>query len=147
RRERRRLRARQYFARAVGFLVVVAVVGLVRNAFALHSLTVARVELTDRLSPAAITASDLTTAMVDQETGVRGFELGGDKAFLAPYESGRRNAATALARLRGYSQLSGVSQLKPEIDAVSKAALDWQEGYAEPTIARIKADPSAAQDI
>ena len=146
RRERRRLRAGQYFARAVGFLVLVAVVGLVRNAFALHALTDARVELTDRLSPSAITTSDFMTAMVDQETGVRGYELGGTPGFLAPYESGRRNADAALLKLRGYARLNGVSQFKPEIEAVGAAAAAWQREFAEPTIAAVRADARAARD-
>ena len=33
-------------------------------------------------------SSDLLTAMLDQETGLRGYALTGDKEFLEPYESG-----------------------------------------------------------
>jgi signal transduction histidine kinase len=142
------LRARQYFVRALGFLVFVAVVGLVRDAFALHNLSVARVELTDRLSPAAITASDLMTAMLDQETGVRGYELGGEDRFLEPYRTGRHNADNALARLQTLSRQGGVSPYKPEIDAVAARSREWQSEYAEPTIARVRADPAKArQDV
>jgi signal transduction histidine kinase len=86
------------------------------------------------------------TAMVDQETGVRGFELGSTEGFLAPYTSGRRNADTALVKLRGYAQLSGVSPFKPQIEAVASAARAWQQGFAEPTIAAVRTDPQAARD-
>ena len=77
-------------------LVIVAVVGTVRNIFVLDDLSDARVELTDRLSPAAIAAGDLTAAMLDQETGVRGYALSGDERFLEPYGPGRRNADVAM---------------------------------------------------
>lgn len=42
----------------------------------------------------------LMQATIDAETGQRGYLLTGDRAFLAPYESGRADAARHLARLR-----------------------------------------------
>ena len=41
-------------------------------------------------------SSDLLTAMLDQETGLRGYALTGDKAFLEPYELGQDNFERAL---------------------------------------------------
>ncbi len=147
RRAKRRLRAGQWFRRAVGLLVIVAVVGIVRNLFVLNDLTDARVELTDRLSPAAITAGDLTTAMLDQETGVRGYALSGEDRFLEPYRQGRHNADASLARLQALGRLDGVSQFRDEIDAVAGAARAWETGYAEPTIAQVAANPGQPLDL
>jgi CHASE3 domain sensor protein len=41
-------------------------------------------------------SSDLLTAMLDQETGLRGYALTGDKSFLEPYESGQTGFERAL---------------------------------------------------
>jgi signal transduction histidine kinase len=140
---KRRLRAGQWFRRAVGLLVIVAIVGTVRNIFVINDLGDARVELTDRLSPAAIAAGDLTAAMLDQETGVRGYALSGEERFLEPYREGRRNADAAIARLNAID----LEQFRDEIGAVEAAAVTWENGYAEPTIAQVETDPAAARDL
>ena len=140
---KKRLRAGQWFRRAVGLLVLVAVVGTVRTLFVLNDLSDARVELTDRLSPAAIAAGDLTAAMLDQETGVRGYALSGDERFLEPYDAGRRNADAAMATLNAID----LSQFRDEIEAVEAAAVAWQNEYAEPTVAQVESDPARARDL
>ena len=114
---RRRLTASQWFAIAVIALVAIGVLGTVASVLALVRLGDARVQLTDRLSPAAISAADLRAAMIDQETGVRGYALTGDQSFLDPYEDGRRTADEAIARLERYAALEGVSELRPQVEA------------------------------
>ena len=42
---------------------------------------------------------DALDAMLDLETGQRGYMLTGEEAYLEPYESGRRNIDAALQRL------------------------------------------------
>ena len=98
---RRRLTASQWFAISVVALVVVGVLGTVASVVALAGLGDARVQLTDRLSPAAITAADLKASMIDQETGVRGYALSGDESFLDPYEAGRQTTRRARDRPAG----------------------------------------------
>jgi diguanylate cyclase (GGDEF)-like protein len=44
-------------------------------------------------------ARDAHVGMLDQETGLRGWLATGDRAFLEPYDSGRRNARLALESL------------------------------------------------
>ena len=58
---KRRLRAGQYFARGVAFLVLIAIVGTVRSVFALHALSEARAELIDQLQHIAVNVSDALT--------------------------------------------------------------------------------------
>ena len=94
----RRLTASQWFAISVIVLVLVGVVGTVASVIALVNLNDARVQLTDRLSPAAITASDLRASLIDQETGVRGYALSSEEQFLQPVrrrapQRGRRAGA------------------------------------------------------
>jgi signal transduction histidine kinase len=127
----------------VGLLVIVAIVGTVRNVFVLDDLSDARVDLTDRLSPAAVASGDLTVAMLDQETGVRGYALSGDDRFLEPYRAGRRNADVALAQLNEL----GLSRFQADIDAVRESALAWRNGYAEPTIEQVRTDPGRAREL
>ncbi len=143
----RRLTASQWFAISVVLLVIVGVVGTVASVLALVNLNDARVRLTDRLSPAAITASDLRASLIDQETGVRGYALSGEEQFLQPYIDGRRNANAALAQLDRLSRLDGVSQVGPQIEAVAEAAREWQTEYAEPTIALVRSDPEQARQL
>ncbi len=56
-----------------------------------------RDELVNRVQPAALAAQSLETALVNQETGVRGYELAAIPSFLAPYRLGRAAGARALA--------------------------------------------------
>ena len=142
---RRRLTASQWFASAVVALVVVGVLGTVTSMIALHGLNTARVQLADRLSPAAITAADLRAALIDQETGVRGYALTGDDTFLEPFDDGRREAAAALAELERLSRLEGLRRLRGDVAAVAASARAWQSEYAGPTIAQVRSDPAAAR--
>ncbi|MDA0166765.1 CHASE3 domain-containing protein [Solirubrobacter ginsenosidimutans] len=142
---RRRLTASQSFAIAVALLVVVGVLGTVASLIALSNLNDARVQLTDRLSPAVISASDFRSALIDQETGVRGYALTGDPTYLDPYESGLRDEARARAELDRLSKQPGLEQFREDIARIFAAARGWQEGYALPTIALVKSDPQQAR--
>jgi signal transduction histidine kinase len=141
---RRRLTASQWFAIAVVVLVVVGVLGSVASVIALRQLSDARVQLTDRLSPTAITAANLRAAMVDQETGLRGFALTGDDRFLEPYTRGRRQSAAALRQLAVYARLDDVEGTQDAVRAVAAAVRAWQDDYAEPALEQFRRDPSSA---
>ena len=58
-----------------------------------------RNDLLNRIDPARETVADLRAAVLDQETGVRGFVLTRDQRFLEPYGRGRDAADAALDRL------------------------------------------------
>jgi signal transduction histidine kinase len=121
------------------------VVGTIASLIALHNLSDARVALADRLDPAAITASDLKAALVDQETGVLGFALTGQESFLAPYDSGGPQAERDLRELDRLGRLPDLAALRPAIQRVGQRAREWQTRYAQPTIAQVRADPQAAR--
>jgi diguanylate cyclase (GGDEF)-like protein len=68
-------------------------------------------------------AHDLLTAMLDQETGLRGFALTQQRSFLEPYEQGRRRVESALIRARG------VAHHDEELEAIARqeaAIRRWQ---------------------
>jgi signal transduction histidine kinase len=139
------LRAGQLFARGVAFLVFIAIVGAVRNGFALHNLSQARAELIDQLGPTALAANDIEIAMLDQETGLRGFVLSGEDEFLEPYDTGRANAEAAIKRMQTQLQYDSVAEFRAEIDEIVEAARDWEFNYADPTIASVRANPGGRQ--
>jgi signal transduction histidine kinase len=139
---RRRLRAGEWFAVTVGGLVLVAVLGTTLSLLALHRLSVARVQLADRLDPAALAAEQLKSGLVDEETGIRGFALAGDTSFLEPYERGRADAAGAAGRLQTLSRLAGLTEVRADLTAVRARAHDWEAGYAVPS----SQDPAVARD-
>ncbi len=86
---RSRLTVAQWFALSIGILVTVALAGVIAGVVALHQLTQARVLTADRINPAIATSLQLDAALLDEETGLRGYALTDDRAFLEPYARGR----------------------------------------------------------
>jgi signal transduction histidine kinase len=90
-----------------------------------------RIELT--IDPAALAAQQLYSALLNQETGVRGYALSAEPGFLAPYTQGIAAETAAVTQLR---------KLMPQLPAASVAdftqtlteASDWRARYAQPTI-------------
>jgi two-component system, OmpR family, phosphate regulon sensor histidine kinase PhoR len=74
--------------------------------------------------------------MTDAETGVRGFQLTGERKFLEPYESGRAGAFSALATA-GEDRDSEVRRLVSE---QRQAASQWLYAYAIPIVNAGQAD-------
>ncbi|BCY07840.1 ATP-binding protein [Actinoplanes sp. L3-i22] len=66
--------------------------------------------------------------MTDAETGIRGFQLTGERLFLEPYQSGRGAALAALSQ--GARQTSD-PQTRELLEAEWQAASDWLAQYAE----------------
>ena len=81
---------------AVLALLVFSVAAVVAGALALVSLRDARSQVVDVIDPAALQAQQLDNALVNQETGVRGYALSAQQSFLAPYTDGMTEERTAL---------------------------------------------------
>jgi signal transduction histidine kinase len=108
------------------------------GATALWRLAEARVALLDRVGPAVRAAQQLSAAQLDQETGVRGFLLTGQRLFLDPYYAGIDRSNAAVSALR--ASVGELPEIGPEVDAAVQAEQDWRAAYAEPVIAL---DPTA----
>ncbi len=67
---------------------MVAVAGLVAGLLALERLDDRRAFLLDKVDPADLGAQRLETALLDQETGVRGFVLSGEDVLPAALHAG-----------------------------------------------------------
>jgi signal transduction histidine kinase len=90
-----------------------------------------RNDILERVDPALVTLGDLRGALVDQETGVRGFALAGDPRFLAPYQRGQQAAAEAGARLE---DLLAGDELVDEVATVDELVATWEAEIARPSV-------------
>ena len=133
---------------AVLILLLFSVAAVVAGGIALLSLHDNRERVVTTLDPAALQVQRLETALVDQETGVRGYALSGQEDFLAPYTSGvaeERNAVSALQAV--------IKQLPPgaaaDLASVITQAHYWRTHYAQPTIDQVSrtGKPAGSSDI
>ncbi|MGW7417044.1 sensor histidine kinase [Streptomyces sp. NPDC054863] len=93
-------------------------------------------DLVDHIQPGRSATLLLQRSLVDQETGVRGFALSGNEAFLEPYEAGVREEQrhlAATARLLGTEGRFG-----SDLVAVRDKAARWRREQAVPLIAAIR---------
>ncbi|MFC8592214.1 sensor histidine kinase [Streptomyces atroolivaceus] len=119
-----------------GFVLVVCGC-LVVGGIVLSRISDRTMDLVDRIQPARSASFQLQNALLDQETGVRGFALTGDTTFLEPYENGMRAERQHLARVRS---LTGNEQPYVEdLGRIQKAAQQWRTQRAEPLIAAVRA--------
>ncbi|MGR6924007.1 sensor histidine kinase [[Actinomadura] parvosata] len=119
------------------FTLVIAVCGVV-GAVMIDRTSSLSDELTTRISPAAIETAQMQKALIDQETGVRGFLLTGRQEFLQPYAEGV--AAERRSRAQVTAHLAGRPGLLRELDAISTKAAAWRQEYAEPMTAERRDD-------
>jgi signal transduction histidine kinase len=114
--------------------LVVVVAAIAVGIITLSNQSTVRDELINRVEPANVAAQALETAMVDQETGVRGYELSALNSFLGPFRSGLAAERQALAQLDRFHVAGAEAAL-----AVTMARIEtWQRQVALPAIARVK---------
>ncbi len=81
-------------------------------------------------------------AMTDAETGVRGFQLTGESAFLGPYDTGRSRAFIALDELADNVLDADDRRM---VDAERQAAAHWLYAYGIPIVNAGAADADATR--
>jgi len=96
--------------------------------------------LVDVRSPALTVAIRLEAAVLNQETGVRGYGLTGTQDFITPYRQGIREQEAGRAELSELLR-DDPARLK-DLDAVQDAVTRWQEGFARPVVAAPPGSPS-----
>jgi signal transduction histidine kinase len=100
----------------------------------------------NRYDPALLASQNLLTALINQETGVRGYALSGNLQFLDPFTQGLADQKSATATLTRY--LNGDSTLQHDLMAVSAAAQVWQSQTAEIRIDQVRdGDQTASQTL
>lgn len=102
-------------------------------------------DLVGGILPAQAQAYRLQGALVDQETGVRGYGITGRADFLQPYTAGLATQADAAIRLR---RLIGADPLlAADLRGVEAAASHWRRSYATPLIALARHGPLDGRDL
>ncbi|KJF83126.1 HAMP domain-containing protein [Photobacterium angustum] len=92
-------------------------------------------------------ANGLVSAMIDQETGLRGFAIGGQTEYLEPYVSGKDRFKNDLSIVKQLTSDNPTQQRR--FDKVENVAMNWQK-YAEKIIKLrkdIKSGENAAIEI
>jgi signal transduction histidine kinase len=133
---------------AVLLMALFSLAAVVVGVLALGHLDTERQRIEGTLDPAALASQQLYSALLNQETGVRGYALTGQPDFLTPYNQGsaaEETAAGQLNRLAPQLPAASVTELK----ATLTQAYDWRTRYAEPTIKQIQAagKPVVSPDI
>src|SRR5580704_11926218 len=82
-------------------------------------------------------------AMVDAETGVRGYLITGDKNFLEPYDRGVNAYTAAIQKIRDLA--ADNPALQSRLDELDELAKKWRSGIAEREIA-LMAKPETRED-
>ena len=127
---------RQWLTWAALIAIAISLTGVLGGGAALVRLSEARNRVVSQLDPAIRAALNLSNALVNEESGLRGFVLSGEDDFLLPYTQGRQTeqaAARDLTRALGGDHPVASADLQ----AVLAAAQAWQT-YAEATIAQVR---------
>ncbi|MBT1184541.1 HAMP domain-containing protein [Streptomyces sp. CJ_13] len=113
-------------------LVVLTLLG-VTGAWVLARTTAISRGLVDVKSPALTTSIRLESALLNQETGIRGYGLTGNAQFLVPYQQGLTDQGAFTARLAEllHDDPGGLR----DVQAVEDTVEAWQERIARPIAA------------
>ncbi|MFF1380438.1 ATP-binding protein [Streptomyces sp. NPDC058308] len=97
-------------------------------------------DLVDVRSPAVTRSIRLESALLNQETGIRGYGLTGAPEFITPYKQGLARQRTESRRLSAL--IDGDSARMDDLRAVQAAAATWQRRIARPIAAEPPGAPS-----
>lgn len=119
-------------------LVVLALLGAT-GAWVLGRTASISNDLVDVKSPALTTSYRLESALLNQETGIRGYGLTGTPEFLDPYRQGLTEEQTHTARLAAL--LQGDRAALADLNEVQDAIEGWQLTIARPVATSPAAPP------
>jgi signal transduction histidine kinase len=133
-----RLRSSQWLAVTAGALVLAALVGVAGCLLALHHLSGARRTVVDRVDPARVQSGQYFAALLNQETGMRGYALSGRPEFLEPYATGSRDAAAARTALLRIAATGDVPHLDADLTTAGLRSSSWHLVYADPVVLTVR---------
>ena len=93
-------------------------------------------QLLDRGTPLVLDSQSLLTALVNQETGIRGYALGGRAPDLDPYTQGVKDEAASEADL--LRMLSDRPELAAQVRAIQTQMRSWRAEVATPVIRMVE---------
>ncbi|OBK94746.1 histidine kinase [Mycobacterium asiaticum] len=130
-----RLTVRGWLALVLSTMGLLVLIGAVVGAILLERTDEVSRSLRDDIQPARVAASQLQSALRDQETGLRGYLISADRQFLTPYYDGIRVEEAASRDIR--TRLAGHKDLLADLNAIETAAANWRRDFAEPLIGRV----------
>ncbi len=126
-----RLGIGQVLALSIGTLLAIAVAGVVFALVANAEVNRRQDELAAGIVPAQTAAVGMERALLNQETGVRGYLLTAERQFIEPYEDGLRDESRAYRELQALEPAGG-----PEVAALVREirdrALVWRTSFVLP---------------
>ncbi|WP_067649511.1 sensor histidine kinase [Nocardia harenae] len=138
-----RLTVQTWFQLVLGAMVLIVLLGGAAGAQVIADTNNSTDRLLDRIQPAAAEAYLLQGALINQETGVRGFAIAADPQFLQPYTIGRQEEERAAARIR--ELVGDDAALMADLDLLERLADQWRAAYADPVTEATT--PAAAREI
>ncbi|WP_435827207.1 CHASE3 domain-containing protein [Actinoplanes philippinensis] len=97
----------------------------------------------DRVGPMRVAGQNLSTALVDQETGVRGYAITGQPKNLEPYETGLTAARDRIADIRKLLKPED-QEIRAALDQVEALAAKWRTDVAEPLLQTVRTEGTEA---
>jgi signal transduction histidine kinase len=97
----------------------------------------------DRAGPMRVAGQNLSTALVDQETGMRGYAITGQAKNLEPYESGVTDEQQRIADIRKLLK-PGDQDIRASLDQVEALAAKWRAEVAEPILETVRTQGTEA---
>ena len=89
------------------------------------------------ISPLRTDSQELQVAVLDQETGVRGYAIDGTAASRAPYADGLAQQKALIADMRAH--VGDHKQVAADLDALQARVDAWRSAIAAPVIAKVDA--------
>ncbi len=116
-------------------LVLVAAIAV--GAVALNNLATDRTRVVSTIDPAAFHGSQLYAAMLNQETGLRGYLLSGQRPFLVPYTTGIAQQRIQVKALQPL--LASMPAARADLTTALRQIEYWRSTYAQPAIGHVAA--------
>jgi signal transduction histidine kinase len=91
----------------------------------------------NNISPLRTDSQELQVAVLDQETGVRGYAIDGTAASRAPYTDGLAQQKALITDMRAH--LGDRKQVAADLDALQARVDAWRSAIATPVIAKVDA--------
>jgi signal transduction histidine kinase len=134
-------------AAGMATLITLLVAAVVVGGIALAGIDSARNRVVNVLDPAALHGSRLDSALLSQQTGVRGYVLSARRTSLQPYVTGLASQRVELRSLRPL--LATLPAERADVAETVRRMDHWRSSYANPAIATVSASrrPLAGADI
>jgi signal transduction histidine kinase len=121
-------------AATIGVVLMLAVLGIGLALIASGELDRERSLLLDQVGPSVRAALQLESALVNEETGLRGYVLTREQPFLQPYHDGLRAQGASFAQLYAHER-SDQPAAAANVDLVRARVDAWQSQYVSPALA------------